>query len=120
MSFTSSDRKVSWTEKNLRLREDEPGVQKAKPHRVQLKPSSKGVVYKGSGAYRIFSKHGYFITYTGLPTLQTSARIVIPDEYEVSATEADVRNENYWQWDEIQMPGDHTTIRWRKKGGEWL
>lgn len=120
MSLTSNDGKVSWTEKNLALREDEPGVQIAKPHRVRLQPASKGVVYQGSGRYKIFTKHGYFITYSGLPTLQTSTRVAIPEEYEVSATKADVCNENYWQWDELQMRGDHTTIRWRKKGGDWL
>ncbi len=120
MSLTSNDGKVKWTEKNLALREYEPGVKIAKPHRVQLQPGSRGVVYCGSGIYKIFTKHGYFITYSGLPTLQTSTRVVIPEEYEVSATKADIYNENYWQWDEIQMRGDHTTIRWRKKEGEWL
>lgn len=120
MAFTSSDGRIKWTEKRLTLEQYEPGVQKAKPHRVKLQPSRKGVSYHGSGTYRIFTKHGYFITYTGLPTLQTCTRVVIPDGYEVSATKADVCNEKYWQWDEIQIRGDHTSIRWRKKDGEWL
>jgi hypothetical protein len=120
MSLTSADGKVKWTETNVQLNEFEPGVQQAKPHLVRLLPSTKCAVYRGSGTYRIFTKHGYLITYTGIPTLLTSTRVVIPDGYEVSATKADVYNDHYWEWSSLQMRGDHTTIRWRKIGGEWL
>jgi hypothetical protein len=120
MSLTSSDGEVKWTLRDVVLEENEPGVQEAKPRRVRLQPSSKGVTYHGSGTYKIFTKHGYFITYTGLPTLKTCTRVNIPDDYELSATRADVKNDNYWEWNNIQMLGDHTTIRWRKRGGEWL
>lgn len=120
MSLTSADGKVKWTETNVQLNEYEPGVQQAKPHVVRLLPSTKCAVYRGSGTYRIFTKHGYLITYTGIPTLLTSTRVIIPDGYQVSATKADVHNDNYWEWSGLQMRGDHTTIRWRKNGGEWL
>jgi hypothetical protein len=121
MSFTSSDGKVKWTEKCVPLEEMEPGVQKASPHRVTLQPNSRGgIVYRGSGTFRVFTKHAYVITYTGIPTLQTSTRAIVPDGYEVSATKADIQNDNYWEWNNIRMPGYHTTVRWRKRGGEWL
>jgi hypothetical protein len=121
MSFTSSDGKVKWTEKNVPLDEIEPGVQKASPHRVSLQPNERGgVVYKGSGTFRVFTKHAYLITYTGIPTLITSTRVILPDGYEASATKADIQNEDYWEWNGIRMPGYHTTIRWRKREGEWL
>ena len=121
MSFTSSDGKVKWTEKNPALEESEPGVQKISPHKVTLQPHMKsGTTYRGSGSFTIFTKHGYFILYTGLPTLQTSNRAFVPEDYEVSGTKADVENENYWEWNSIRMPGYHTSIRWRKRGGDWL
>jgi hypothetical protein len=88
---------------------------------VTLQPNARGgILYRGSGTFRVFTKHGYVITYTGIPTLQTSARAIVPDGYDVSATKADIQNENYWEWNSIRMPGDHTTIRWRKHGAEWL
>ncbi|HEY6766797.1 MAG TPA: hypothetical protein VI386_18715, partial [Candidatus Sulfotelmatobacter sp.] len=90
MQFTSSDGKVAWTETNLALAESEPGVLLAKPHKVTLQPQSKGVTYHGSGTYKIISKHGYFMTHMGLPTLDFSIRVNIPDEYEVAASRSDV------------------------------
>lgn len=121
MSFISSDGKVKWTEKNPVLDEPEPGIQKLSPHRVTLQPNSRsGTTYRGSGSYTIFTKHGYISLGTGLPTLQTSTRAFVPDDYEVFGTKADIENGNYWEWNSIHMPGYHTTVRWRKRGGEWL
>jgi len=121
MSFTSSDGKTKWTEKNPELKEPEPGLQKLSPHRVTLQPYIRGnTTYKGSGCFTIFTKHAYFILYTGVTTLKTSTRAFVPDGYEVFCSNADVENENYWEWDSIRMPGEHTNIRWRKRGGEWV
>ena len=120
MAFTSSDGSVKWTAKDIELKESELGVQIAKPHKVSCKPNSTGVTYRVSGTYRILCKHGYIITYMGRPTLKTKVRVKMSDEYEVSATKADVQTDNYWEYNNILMRGDHITVRWRKRGGEWV
>ena len=117
LALTSSDGKAKWTEREIQLRESEPGVQIAKPHQVSLRP---GVTCHVSGEYQLFSKHGYLITYMGRPTLKMSVRLNTPDDYEYSATRADIQNSNYWEYNSILMKGDHVTVRWRKRGGEWL
>jgi len=120
MAFTSSDGKVAWTEKDVKLTELEPGVQTAKPHKVEIQPDSKGISYRGSGRYQILCKHAYMFQYMGLPTLNASFRVNAPEEYEVTATKADIETDRYWEYTTIKMVGDHITIRWRKRGGEWL
>jgi len=121
MSFTSSDGKVKLNEKGVQPQEKEPGLLTAKLRRIDFRPASTGVTYRGSGSFRILCRHGYYMVIIGrLPTLKTCIRVEIPDDYEVSAATPDVRNDNYFEYDGIRMPGNHITVRWRKKGGEWL
>ncbi len=120
MQFVSSGGKVAWTEMNVKLSESEPGVLIAKPHKISLQPQSRGVTYHGSGTYQITSRHGYFITHMGLPTLDLSIRVNIPDDYQVAATQSDVQTDKYWEYNNIRMTGEHVTVRWRRRDGEWL
>ena len=120
MQFMSTDGKIAWTDKNVKLVESEPGVLVTKVRKVQLQPQSKGVTYHGSGTYKIISKHGYFITHMGMPTLNLSIRLIIPDGYVASASRSDVHTDNYWEYNNIRMTGEHITVRWRKSDGEWL
>jgi hypothetical protein len=117
MPVTSSDGRVKWIERNVQLEELEPGVQIAKPHKFMIRPSPTGVTYRVNGKHKILSKHGHFITTMGRPTLTTSLRVNISDEYEGSATKADAQNGNYWEYNHIFMRGDHVTVRWRRHGG---
>lgn len=121
MSFTSTDGTVNWTSNNVPTKELQPGLLTAEGQRIECRPTATGVKYRGAGTYKILARHGYFMIIIGAaPTLRTFVRVEAPDGYEVSATAADVRNDNYFEYNAIRMPGDHITIRWRKKGGEWL
>ncbi|MGA7557772.1 MAG: hypothetical protein WBV60_05075 [Terriglobales bacterium] len=121
MSFTSSDGKVKLSSKDMTLHEKEPGLLTAKLRRIEFRPVSTGVTYRGSGSFKILCRHGYYMVIIGrVPTLKTCIRVEVPDGYEVSAAAPDVRNGNYFEYDSIKMPGDHITVRWRKKDGEWL
>lgn len=119
LSFTSSDGKCKWH--GVPKREElEPGVETFRARTFSVQPESKGVTYRGNCRYRILLRHGYEMFYMAVPTLHMTLRASAPDDYEVSATPATVDNVGYWQYDAIQMVGDHVTVRWRKRGGDWL
>lgn len=121
MSFAASDGSEKWTETNVVLQESEPGVLSAKPHRVDIKPHAKGDIgYHSCGTYKLITKHGYLLQYMGLPTLQVSFRVTVPDGYEVSASEGAVHIGDLWDYRGIRMVGEHITVRWRKSGEEWI
>lgn len=110
MSFTSSDGKYKWHGKP-EPKEKEPGVESVEGKKFTIQPESNGITYKGHSKYRILLRHGYCIFYAGRPTLRTTVHATIPVGYEVSATPATVENVNYWQYDSLQMKGDHVTLR---------
>jgi hypothetical protein len=121
MSFTSSDRKIKWAVKHPQPKQEEPGVDMVKGRKFAIQPEKNGVTYKGAGKYKIQLRNGYSQFYAGLPTLHTRLRVLkIPPAYMVSATPASVEIENDWQYDKLQMIGDHITVRWRERNGEWL
>jgi hypothetical protein len=121
MTFVATDGSQEWTEINVPLREDDPGVLSAKPHKVDIKPHSKGgISYHASGTYTFFTKHGYMLQYMGLPTLSVMFRVNVPEGYEVSASKGDVHTGNYWEYSGIRMVGEHIGIRWRKTGEDWI
>lgn len=121
MSFTSTDGAIRWTSKNVVLEELRPGLLSAAGEKIDCRPTSTGVTYRGTGTYKTLSRHGYFMIFIGkAPTLRTYVTVEVPDGYEVSGTTPDVRNDNCFEYNEIMMPGDHITIRWREKNGEWL
>jgi hypothetical protein len=119
MVFTSSDGKYKWHLKP-EPEEKEPGVETVTGKKFSIQPECRGITYKGHTKYRILLRYGYCTFYAGRPTLRTMIHAIIPAEYEASATPATVQNGNYWQCDSIQMKGDHVTLRWRKRDGEWL
>jgi hypothetical protein len=120
MTFTSSDNKYRWHGRpEPKEREREPGVDVILGKTFTIQPESKGVAYKVHGHYKILLRNGYSQFYCGRPTLRTTMRAKAPAGYELTTTPATVENSNYWQYDSIQMLGDHITLRWRKTGGEW-
>lgn len=121
MTFVATDGSEEWTEPDVPLLENEPGMLSAKPRKVDIKPHSNGrISYHASGRYTFLTKHGYLLQYMGLPTLEMSFRVNIPDGYEVSASKANVQSGNYWEYSGIRMVGEHISIRWRKSGEEWI
>lgn len=122
MSFVSSDGKVKWNAADLEIGESsiERGVAELHPKKFIIQPQSKKISYKSSGKFALKLVHGYWVLFIGTPTLSLSIRVTAPDDYEVSATSADVETHNYWQYNSIRMRGDHITLRWRKKDGPWL
>jgi hypothetical protein len=121
MSFTSSDDKIKWDEKNVVLKEskEQLGVWEAKIKKVDIKPRVSKVTYRGSGVYRVQVGHPYYSLYMGLPTLRASIRVTPPTGYVVSATPADARNGNYFEYTSIRMKSDHLTIRWKREDETW-
>jgi len=118
MSFLSTDGSTNWTKNDVRLQELQPGLWTAKGERIECRP---GTMYRGSGTYKTLSKYGYFMIFIGAaPTLRTYIRVIVPEGYEVSANTPNIRNGNLFEYNDIKMPGDHLTVRWRKEGGEWL
>ena len=120
MSFTSSDGSCAWNATPPKS-SDEPGVDLIKGEQFSIKPESKGVTYRASGKYQIKPKHGFHTFNAGIPTLSMSIRVIaLPDDFEAGASPPTSENVNYWQYDRLQMVGDHVTLRWRKKGGKWV
>jgi hypothetical protein len=119
MSFTSSDGKCH-SHGKPKQSEIHIGVDRFAGKAVIIQPDSKNVTYRGHALYRIKLKHGYNQFRAGVPTLRTTIRVVVPEGYEAFAAGATSENKNYWQYNSIQMVGDHVTLRWRKQNGEWL
>jgi hypothetical protein len=119
MTFTSSDGKYKWHDKP-EPKEIYPGVEVARGKKFTIQPESRGITYRGHSKYKILVRYGYCQFTAGRPTLQTTMQATVPEGYEVGATPATVENVNYWQYDSIFMKGEHITLRWRKKNGEWL
>jgi hypothetical protein len=120
MSFSSSDGKIAWNVNNPPVKQEEPGVDLVKGKRFSIEPEHKGIIYRASVKYRIRVFPGYSQFYTGVPTLRIRLRVIgVPPEYETSATKATVTNKDDWQYESIMMRGDHITLRWRKRCGEW-
>lgn len=119
MSLTSEDGRVEWTTSAIDTIElkGSPGVVEIKTKTFKLQPN---VRYRVHGQYKMKLLHGYNIFYAGRPTLRMSIRANAPPDYEIQATPTTVRTDGYWEYPNIQMVGDHVTLRWRKKGGDWL
>jgi hypothetical protein len=118
MSFSSSDGKIAWNVDNPPAKQEEPGVDLVRGKKFPIEPEHKGIGYRASVKYRIRLFQGYSQFYTGVPTLHTRLRVMkIPSDHETSATKATVTNKDDWQYESIKMPGDHITLRWRKRGG---
>ncbi len=120
MSLTSSDGKYSWNDVP-KPKETEPGVIAFEGKKFLIAPETNGITYLTHVIFKIRTGLGYEQFHFGKPTLKATLRVALPEGYEASMSPpATSTNENFWQFDTIQMPGDHVTLRWRRRGGAWI
>jgi hypothetical protein len=105
----------------LKEKPDEPGVLEVLGPEVKIRPSKEGARYIFSAKYSVVLPGEFYLwIFFGHPTIGAIVLVDAPELLLVSASPASIQSGRKWEYDNLFMPGEHLTIRWRPSVTETL
>ncbi len=110
--LTSADKKYDINCK-IEVSPEDPEAVDAKADKISIKPHKKDRVDKCGGEYsQLMPKDYFFVLYFGTPTIDVSFDVTHSSDLRISASKPTLRNGNMFEYEGLQMPGDHLYVRW--------
>jgi hypothetical protein len=97
----------------LKAKADEPMVFEWKGRKIRLRKGDRLSTYMRFTVRR--GTRDFFVQNFAVPTIHLRVRIRASNDLEISASAADLINDNEYNYKKVFLPADHIQIRWKPK-----
>ena len=102
----------------VREKPDDPGVMQVLGRKVKIPPvhESVGRTYTFTSRYVLdYPSHYSEAINFSLPTINVTLEVECPNNYRMTASDADISGYNRWEYRRLFLPGENVSFRWQRQ-----